>query len=306
VIRSILVPLDGSDFGEQALPLAVAIARRAGAVVHVVHVHIPRAAACAETVTPMENNLDPMGKEQEKAYLERVANWWRTRGSVPVLAHLLEGPVAEAILEFVADSEIDLVVLTTHGRGAFSRFWQGSVADELVRLLATPLLLVRPMKEGLDPGDCPTPRHMLIPLDGTELAEQALTPATELGRLMQADYTLLRVVPPMPAAGFDHAGVAVGCSPPPPEENPAREAREYLDRVASRLRGEGLRVSTAVAIGEPPDHAILEEARDHGADMIAMETHGRGGLARLLLGSVADKVSRGAPLPVLVHRLPIR
>jgi nucleotide-binding universal stress UspA family protein len=146
---------------------------------------------------------------------------------------------------------------------------------------------------------------VLIPLDGTALAEQILPSATALGRLLEAEYTLLRVVAPAPAVGFEPAGVGIGGFVPPSEDSLTLEARNYLERVASRLRGEGLTVTTAVALGQSPAAAILAEAQDRGIDLIAMETHARHGLARLLLGSVADKVIRSSPLPVLVHRPPI-
>jgi nucleotide-binding universal stress UspA family protein len=301
MIRSLLVPLDGSEFGEGALPLAMTVARRANATVHLVHVHVPLAAMYAETLVSMESTLDPELKKQEQAYVERIAGAWGGKVPFPIVSHLLEGAVAESLLEFVAGRGIDLVVMTTHGRGAFSSFWLGSVVDELVRRLPVPVLLVRPAEGGPERTEAPPLRHILIPLDGTELGEKILEPATELGRLMGAEYTLLRVVAPMAVLTFDPAAVAVPSYLPAAEENLAVDARDYLERVADRLRGQGLGVSPAVAIGQPPGQAILAEARDRAADLIAMETHGRKGLARLLLGSEADKVIRGSPLPVLVH-----
>src|SRR5262249_43029544 len=86
------------------------------------------------------------------------------------------------------------------------------------------------------------------------------------------------------------------------EQQLRRQAHAYLGQVADRLRGRSLRVTTRVAVAEQPATAILQEAENQGADLIALETHGRGGLSRLFLGSVADKVVRGASVPVLVHR----
>jgi nucleotide-binding universal stress UspA family protein len=302
MIRSILVPLDGSEFGEGALPLAMTIARRANATVHVIHVHVPMATMYAETLVSMESTLDPELMDQERAYVERIAREWGGKVPFPVVSHLLEGPVAEATLEFVAGNAIDLVVMTTHGRGAFSRFWLGSVADELVRRLPVPVLLTRPKEVETEQSEACPLRRIFIPLDGTAIGEKILEPATELGRLMNAEYTLFRVVPPMVAMALDPAGIAVPATLPAAEENLAFEARDYLDGVAERLRVQGLTVETAIAIGQPPGQAILAEAKDRAADLIAMETHGRKGLTRLLLGSEADKVIRGASAPVLVHR----
>jgi nucleotide-binding universal stress UspA family protein len=302
MIRSILVPLDGSEFGEGALPLAMNIARHANATVHVAHVHVPLATMYAETMVSMESTLDPELKEQEKAYVERIARDWGGKVPFPVVSHLLEGPVAESILEFVAGNGIDLVVMTTHGRGAFSRFWLGSVADELVRRLPVPVLLVRPTEGEPEAPEASAVRHIMIPLDGTPLGERILEPATELGRMLGADFTLLRVVAPVTAMAFDPAGVAIPNYVPAVDENLAVDARAYLDRVAESLRRQGFTVNTAVAIGQPAGQAILDEARDDAMDLIAMETHGRKGLTRLLLGSVADKVICGSSMPILVHR----
>jgi nucleotide-binding universal stress UspA family protein len=119
-------------------------------------------------------------------------------------------------------------------------------------------------------------RRVLVPLDGSALAKEALGPAVALGALMQAEYTLLQVV----GSGQDQAA-----------------ARSSLERVAERLRERSLQVQARVAIYEHPAAAILDEAQAHRIDLIALATHGHGGLKRLVLGSVADKVVRGATRP---------
>jgi nucleotide-binding universal stress UspA family protein len=221
----------------------------------------------------------------------------------------MKGEVADCIREQAAESGADLVVMTTHGRGPLARFWLGSVADELVRRSPVPLLLVRPRETAPDPGQEPDLGRVLLPLDGSTLAEQIIEPAVALGGLAGAEYTLLRVVRP---AVWVHAVLE---SPDARREAQSlldrvedlrrqvlKEAEDYLTGVAQRLRARGLRVQTRVAVDEHPAGAILHEAAAGGAGLIALATHGRRGLSRLLLGSVADKVVRGAPVPVLVHR----
>ncbi|MSQ95176.1 MAG: universal stress protein [Gemmataceae bacterium] len=151
-------------------------------------------------------------------------------------------------------------------------------------------------------------KHLLIPLDGTPLAEQILEPALTLGKAMQADYTLLRVVTPvypltLPAEPAIFGSVATDIMERVERTHAElkKEASEYLEKVAQRLRSEDLNVHTRVIVEEQPGVAILESAKPP-LDMIAIETHGRGGLSRLLLGSVADKVIRGSRLPILVHK----
>jgi nucleotide-binding universal stress UspA family protein len=151
-------------------------------------------------------------------------------------------------------------------------------------------------------------KHILIPLDGSDLAERILSPATALGELMGARFTLLRVVKPVHPTlpyteGLSIAQLAgeILDQIEKLQGELRKEAQEYLTGLAERLRGRSLGVQTRIAVEEHPAAAILHEAAACGADLIAMATHGRGGLSRLFLGSVADKVLRGSMLAVLVH-----
>jgi nucleotide-binding universal stress UspA family protein len=288
MFRSILVPLDGSAFGEHALPLALAIARRSGAALHVVHVHDVGSDRLLTFYT-----LDPGVAQGERDYLASVAKRLTARAGVSVHPAFLKGETAEVLLGHAAATGADLVAMTTHGRGPLSRFWLGSVADEMARRSPVPLLLVRPQEPPPDLAEDVILRHLLIPLDGSPFAEQILAPAVELGRLMEADYTLLQVLPALPPASTTDFS---------PQEQLRTPAQAYLHRVAEPLRRQGLQVRTEVVVHSHPAAAILEESRSQVADLICLETHGRRGLPRVFLGSVADKVVRGAGGPVLLHR----
>jgi nucleotide-binding universal stress UspA family protein len=303
MIRRIMVPLDGSQFGEQALLLAAALARQAGAALEVVHKHVPPYPLPPDSVLAREPGLGSQGRRQESAYLEEVVQRLRGEGLAEVSSALLDGPVVEALAEHAAKSGADLVVMTTHGRGPLLRFWLGSVADALIRKLPLPVILVHPhdeSEEGEPAAAEPLPRRLLVPLDGSPHAERILGPAAELARLSGAELTLCRVVPPIPVLGHDLIGYAAGGTDVPLTETLRRDAAAYLDGLAGRLRAQGLRVHTRTLVDPYPASAVLGEAE--GCDGIALETHGRGGLSRWLLGSVADKVVRGAHVPVLVHR----
>ncbi|HWP48446.1 MAG TPA: universal stress protein [Candidatus Limnocylindrales bacterium] len=303
--RSILVPLDGSTFAEHALPIARSIAHRAGATLHLVSVHMPVAIGYVDDLATLDDRLEAENKAHERAYLDEVIKRLAMDPKVPVTSTLVEGwvgRVAEVLRDYVMAKNIDLVVMTTHGRGALSRFWLGSVADELVRQAPVPILLVRP-REGEETPDISRDQifqHILIPLDGSTLSEKILEPAITLGRLTQADYTLLRVIELMLPANFSPE-YSVGVDQQLLELLQV-DARHYLEEVAERLRGRMLQVQTKIVFNYQPALAILEEAEKQGSDLIAMETHGHGGLTRLLVGSVADKVLRSAPVPVLLHR----
>jgi nucleotide-binding universal stress UspA family protein len=303
--RNILVPLDGSPFAEQAIPLAVNIARRAGGCVTLARVHVPLAPAFAHGMPPFDYELERGAREQAWHYVEALARQY-AGPSATVCPLSLEGPVAESLCNCTQESHTDLVVVSTHGRGPMARFWLGSVADELVRKLTVPVLAFRPHEEA-EPRRSPKLHHILIPLDGSELAESILEPAIALGSSADAEYTLLRVLAPPTAAsaGVPELGGAFIDHEllrrlQQLEENERREAEQYLRATATRLSARALNVDTRLVTGDPAALTILAQARELEADAIALASHGRGGLARLLLGSVADKVLRGATMPVLL------
>jgi nucleotide-binding universal stress UspA family protein len=306
--RSVLVPLDGSTFGEHALPLALSLARRAGAKLIVAHVHTPLANIYAEGAYFPNDDLDVHNRAEKRAYLDSVVKRLASASEVSVTPTMLDGEIAASIKEHSAKAGVDLVVMTTHGRGPLARFWLGSVADKLIRQLPVPLLLVHPGATAPDLGIEPVLKNILVPLDGSPLAERILGPATALGGLMGAKYTLLRVMMPMRATRFEPEGSSVTQVADSIlrhlEEIQAglnKEAQTYLGGVAEKLRSRSLLVQTKVSIEEYPAEVILKEASSSSASLIALETHGRGGFSRLMLGSVADKVLRGSSVPVLVH-----
>jgi nucleotide-binding universal stress UspA family protein len=172
----------------------------------------------------------------------------------------------------------------------------------VVRRSAVPVLLLRPHDERApQPLDC---RHILVPLDGSPLAEGILPPAELLHRVFGARFTLLRVVGPLQVeAGV--SGPAVLTQAPAAVERAVAAARDYLETVAAHWRTAGAAVDIAVQVHSIPAVAILDYAATHGIDLVAMATHGRGGWSRVALGSVADKVMRGTLMPVLLYRPPV-
>ncbi|HMP41360.1 MAG TPA: universal stress protein [Roseiflexaceae bacterium] len=308
--RSILVPLDGSKMGEQALPLALDIARRAGATVHLVHVC---GATLLDAVDGAPTDRTPAtSRGRARHYLDRLAERLADETDVAVSTALLDPPesvvhtatIADTLCRHMADIGTDLIVMTTHGRGGLARFWLGSVADTLVRRSGIPIMLLRPHEVPAEPHQLSALRRILVPLDGSLEAEAILDPVLELGTLMQAEYTLFHAISP-----FILAPALIGdADSPTPEEPEARiaqrlhEAEQYLERIAGRLRTLGYTVQTRAIFTQHPATAILHQAYEQGCGTIAMSTHGRGGVARLLIGSVADKVLRSADGPVLLYR----
>jgi nucleotide-binding universal stress UspA family protein len=298
--RTLLVPLDGSPLAEQALPLALEIAERANASVRLVHVHPPGMPGGSGPGS--DPRPESAVRESEQAYLNGAAQRVATASPVRVAAELLDGPVAATLCGRAAATGTDLIVMATHGRGPLTRFWLGSVADQVIRQAPVPVLLVRPRDGAPDLAWRPRLRHILIPLDGSALAEQALGPATAMGRLLKVDYTLLRAIEPIILPDPRFGGNPVAGLDPTLLRALQEAAQADLNRVADRLRSRALHVRMRVVSNQPAAVAILDEAGGGDVDLIALATHGRGGLPRLLLGSVADKVVRGSPVPVLVYR----
>jgi len=309
MLRSILVPLDGSDFAEHALPIAASLARQAGATLRLARVHVPiTAEAAMGVVIP-----DPYGlreRQEEQAYLDGVARRLREKVSPTPLTletALLEGDVVAALTDHARAGSVDLVVMATHARGAFARFWLGSVADDLVSELTAPVLLIRPGEGKPDLTREADLKTIVVPLDGSELAERAAWRAAEMARLFDADLALVRVNRPGLTSAYlpegisgDAVNVAVD-EARQIEQEEGEEARRYLEEVAAMLAVRGVRCRTDVLVQARPAEGILTEARECHAGMIAIETHARRGLARLFLGSVAEEVMRRAEVPVLMH-----
>jgi nucleotide-binding universal stress UspA family protein len=302
--HSLLVPLDGSDFGEHALAAAHGIARRAvcesPVALHLVQVHVPIVTAYVEGFPIVDEELDRAAREAEAAYLETVRAGFGDSPDIRIVTRVLDGNVAEALATYAADRHVDLIIMTTHGRGGLARAWLGSVADELVRRGGTPTLVLRPHDERLPDVAEQVFQRILVPLDGSSVSEAILRAVIPLAHLMHATVTLLRVVEPVSVADVSPHRYATRLSERLLQDM-CSDVELYLKQVAARLFAEGIAVQTQVIVAAYPARAILNEAHLLAADLLAMTTRGRGGLARLLLGSTADKVVHAATIPVLLQ-----
>lgn len=300
--RSIVVPLDGSAFGRRAVPVALALARRDHAVVRLVHVHEPVAYAAGEPIY-VSTHVDEL-RGTMRTDLTALAARLTQEALVQVDAEFLDGSVVPTLERYLAGRSADLVVMMTHGWGGVRRAWLGSVADGLVRQSPVPVLLVRAGAEW--PGNLIEPlfRRVLVPLDGSGRAEVVLDHVVRLGGTSEATlYTLLTLVLPLPLPLLDYPEpISESAIGHPGLERQRDAALAYQSTVAEGLRQQGVRVETRVVVHPRAAEGILEEAEAQQADLIALATHGRGVVSRFFLGSVADKVVRGASMPLLVYR----
>lgn len=293
--RMILVPLDGSKFAESVLPLALSLSRRTRADLHLSTVQEPVPSFAYD-------EWENAAAEWSQQYLANVSERLTPHAGGDVTVALLSGHVVEVLEEEAESRNADLVVMATHGRGMLSRAWLGSVADSFLHHTNRPVLVVRPQD-----GDVPELEadrsfgKILVPLDGTELSECMLEHAVEFGRLFDAAYHLVRVVPyPMDIAS-PYLPHTVQLNQGLVDDAKAA-ATDYLEAQAESLVQQGLTVDRAVLVDAQPGHGILKEVDAAECDLIAMSTHGRKGLSRAILGSAADKVLRGTHVPVLLYR----
>jgi nucleotide-binding universal stress UspA family protein len=296
----LLVPLDGSSLAEQALPVAATIAYRGALRLHLVTVFqkIPAflAALAGSESLPVDAELEQERRDRFTAYLNSTAEALGTTHGVKATWALLEGDPPATLADHARGKQASLIVMTTHGHGGLRRFWLGSMADRMLRRASVPVLLLRPGKE-------PPPtefRHVLVAVDGSIEGEGVLEPAVQLGSLCQScQFSLVQVVePPIPLI------TRMALSPARMRSHwrdlQEKAARSYLERLAAALRGRGLQVSTHMVSARGVGEQIASCARQLHADLVAVGTHGASGVERMLLGSVADKVIRGASRTVLV------
>jgi nucleotide-binding universal stress UspA family protein len=320
MFNRILVPLDGSERAEQALPVAARLARAAGSTVLLVRVVTPNYTAF---YWPYDLSVDPFqatlpagvstAAETERSgaqeYLTQIAKRPALAG-LPVETLLLSGVAGPTLLQTIEDQQPDLVLISSHGRTGLSRWVLGSVAQHLVRHAPAPILVLRAPTSAADSGLAALshPTHVVVTLDGSTVAESVLTPATDLCVALSGtapgELHLLLVV-------FQFAA-------PPDAANRAlliAGAQGYLQRVKASLErdyAQSLRITTSVTSGWDIAATILQVA-EHGEDspvktaagafdVLAMATHGTTGFDRWALGSVTERVLSGSRIPLLVVR----
>lgn len=319
--RTILVPLDSSSFGERALPVAAALARTTGGKLVLVR-------AASASILPGAHSADLQGRqiqkeelfvsadaggagraaaqiravEEAELYLRRIVDRLAVQGvraeiAVPYAA------AAEGILTEIDVQSADLVIMCTHGRSGLGRWIYGSVAEEVLAHSPVPVLLVRPTGSPVSLSAEPGQSRLLVPLDGSAFAEAALPHATALAEALGGSILLVYAVA-LPVHPYNEM-LAIPADIDEDldrlvEEEQGR-AEHYLASVGERLLQDGLSVESVVCKGAPAD-TILQQALAKNARLIVMATHGRTGLRRLLLGSVAHEVVHRAQLPVFLVR----
>lgn len=279
MFEKILVPVDGSAFSEQIVDDLQPILQLDYPELHLLRV-----------IQPLRLSEYERKPKEANEYLEGLTRKLSARRA-KLFSHVEIGDPAAMILGFAAEHAVSLVAMSTHGHGGMLRWVRGSVAERVLRRCPVPVLLTN--KEGR--AETQGFRRILVPLDGSDTAAQVLPLVKEIAPHFQSEVTLLCVEQPQVVV----SPFAVPDSPP---ISAGRPAAEILAPFLEELRETGLQAKCETAVG-PPAEWILETARSLDTDLLAMTTHGRSGPSRWLFGSVAEKVIRKSPCPLLVQRI---
>ena len=300
-MTTILVPVDGSTLAHEAIPYARSLLRPDDRLllVRVVPLAESIAAAMTGSVIASEDEVSAMWKQAADGELAEAA------GQAGIAADRIEtevavGDPAEQIVATAQAKPAEMIVMASHGRGAIGRAIFGSVADRVAHTATVPVMLVRPSKDHTDRPDFHVAR-VVVPLDGSALAEEALPVAKRISTQLAVPIHLVRAIDPVSALPMAPSVTPV--APVSPEiatqimNEIEAEAKGSLATVERKLAGDGF-TATAELLEGSPFFAIADALKP--GDVLVMTSHGRTGVRRWLMGSVAEKLVREAPAPVVI------
>lgn len=301
----ILVPLDGSELAEQSLPYVRLLASAAKIPVDLISVFGSVPPGLAEPEHGLyETQIAASIHDKSVEYLDGIkATLSDTGAIVSCAAH--EGNPADHIINEAEKASNTLIVMATHGRSGIGRWMMGSVTDKVLHGTANPLLVTH-SREGSAQSSEISLKNVIIPLDGSNLAEQILPHAVPLAQALRLNIILTRVTPSADEYyRFMDQAMTSSISSERYEDYATEadaDATNYLDQVQARLANDDVtQVETRLMRGSAAD-AILDLADGTPDSLVAMTTHGRSGIGRWVMGSVADRLVRHSGLPVLVIR----
>jgi len=282
VYQKIIVPLDGSDLAERALPYAETIAQMKGSEVILFTVSVDSGERMDR---PMQAYLDIKGKELESH-------------GVKVSTAVAYGNAAEGIIEFVEKNQVDLLIISTHGYSGIKRWLLGSVAYKVLSSTSASVLLIKSRAPEVSSVEI---NKILLPLDGSSFSETSIQCVEKLVEGTEAEVMLLRVVEPviLPTADFPAAIDSKQAYRLMAEDQ--QLAQKYLKEVEAGMGGRGIKIRSQLVVGKAAD-SIVEVAEKEKVDLIAMTTHGRTGVSHWIHGSVARRVQAESNQPVFLVR----
>lgn len=280
----ILVPTDGSETVERVIEAVLDVAAHHDAAVHFLYVADSNRPNFEAAEAEIRDSLLARGESVVEGPATRARN-----RDLHVVTVVREGDPAPTIVEYADEAAIDCIVMPTHGRTGVARLVLGSITEDVVRQSAIPVLAIRPEATVRFPFE-----RVLVPTDGSDVADSALQTGIEVARTYDASLRFLNVV--------DTASLGPDIGSYIDVDRLDSRARTLLDETADTATAAGLTdVEHAVEYGAPNEQ-IERYVEDHDVDLVVMGTHGLTGLDRYLLGSTTEKTLRTAPVPVLtVH-----
>jgi nucleotide-binding universal stress UspA family protein len=297
----ILVPLDGSELAECVIPHVEALADgHAGVVITFLYVVSPLDVPMVKAA--YKKKIEDDARAAAEHYVGKLAASPKFKASAS--GKVLIGKPAETIISYAARNKADLIVMATHGRSGVGQWFYGSVTEKVLQGSKIPLWLVKAASCKMDYGH--KKLTVLVPLDGSQLAESVLPQLKELTRQLpdnKLDFVLTRVCeifapsisypPPMSMTWEEYLKYEIArCK---------KICLDYLTEVKDRLTKNKLKIRTEVPEGNPAEK-LIEYVAKNSIDLIVMSTHGRTGLSKWAFGSIAEKVLKGADSPILLIR----
>lgn len=301
---NVLVALDGSNLAECAVPYALAV-RTPGSVLVLINAvpdPEPVHGLLGNTVTT-KDDVTAIYRQTGQLILDAASE--HLAAEIPVQKIVTVGDPAEEILRTIPEKAVGLVVIASHGRGALGRWTFGSVADRLARESPVPVLIVRP-GESVQSQSAPPITRLVVPLDGSPLAAEALPVAMSLALHLKLPVSLIRaldVAPWLPPTPLGPGIAAPGEYYEQLSRELRTEAQTTLAAASARLTS--AEVETTPRILDGPAYQTISDAVGP-TDIIVLTSHGRGGVRRWLLGSVAERLVRAGPAPVLLVPASVR
>ncbi len=299
--KTALVPLDGSELAEVVFNYARELAGRLGIDLILLHVYRPDEAESAPMRRAYLEHAAEIIRSTSEEAREKAGIKYKDR-PVKVTATLVAGYPPDEILKYADASEVDLILMATHGRTGVKRWTMGSVADKVLRASKVPVWLVRAgVPEEIVHDWWPT-RRILALLDGSEVSESILPHVEAVAKQRgaeQVEVILFTVSEPALLPSYYPATVPLNWEDH--VERTRRADEDYLVKVEKRLKDSGLNVRHEVVPGRAAE-VIVDYVKNNPINLIVMATHGRSGISRWVFGSVAEKVLAGVTSPILLIR----
>jgi nucleotide-binding universal stress UspA family protein len=296
--EKILVPFDGSELAQIALPYAEKLAKTLGSQLILIYI--------TESDADRYHHMHQFYLQQMAEAIKRDAESFQDKqgvGTIRVDSVMAVGDPAEEIVEYAGKQDIGLIIMSTHGRSGIKRWAMGSVADKVLRAAKQPIALIR--AKGARPdilGERTILSKILVALDGSKEGEAVIPYIEELASKLPAEVVLLQVIAPnyhIYAAGGPEYGVYAEQQ----IESMKKFARDYLEEIITGLKQREVTAKAEIMLGTAAE-TIINFADQTNASLVAMTTHGRSGVSRWAIGSVAERVLRAGNTPVLLVRPP--